>query len=105
MLVEFHNNSASMKGAAIFVRSLVDCLWDENPPHSNVHKSLRWADKFIYSGNFLLREGQKQTMIGPNFDIATDTYDIKTNLVGSSLKVRLFGTSKLVLHKLGHLKV
>eukprot|EP00794_Sanderia_malayensis_P019851 gene19851-21793_t len=81
-LAEFHNNSASLKGAAIYVKSLIDCLWDEHPPHSNVHKSLRWGNKIVYSGNFLHREGQVATVTGRQADIATDVFDFLTLFPG-----------------------
>jgi len=74
--VEFTNNTASMKGAALFLNSLVGCLWVEDEEDKQLNQTLRWSNKITYSGNFVLLEGNGVKLEGPKADIATDTYSI-----------------------------
>ena len=76
-----------MKGAALFLNSVVGCLWDEYSSNSGFNRTLRWANKIVYSGNFLLSNRQKQKIVGPHIDIATDTYDFVVKLKENALKV------------------
>ena len=69
------NNSASLKGAAIFINSLVGCLWTENIPNYSKQKALKWDGLFSYADNYLLYEGALKPIKGSDVDIATDTYD------------------------------
>ena len=85
--MEFTNNSASLKGAAIFLNSLVGCLWGEDDDNRQHNRSLRWADKITYTGNFILLEGNSVKIEGPKVDIATDTYDYIVTNSHKSLQV------------------
>ena len=72
--ISFIENSAGLKGAAIYIASLGACLWDEHYPYYNLQKSLRWDDaKFVYRGNYLQFTSGERSRSGHEFDIATDT--------------------------------
>ena len=62
------------------------CLWDEDGINKQLNRTLRWADKITYSGNFILLEGVK--IEGPKVDIATDTYDFIVKNSQKLLQVR-----------------
>ena len=55
------------------MNSLIGCLWGEDDSDKQLNRTLRWADKITYSGNFILLDGVKTE--GSKVDIATDTYD------------------------------
>ncbi|XP_032221183.1 uncharacterized protein LOC116603702 [Nematostella vectensis] len=103
--VTFVGNGAMLKGAAIYVSSLSSCLWDEEWPHYNISKSLRWNDKFYYRDNYLTGRNMEKRLIGPEYDIATDTATLRGKSVdksqrlspGENMKMQLQG-----LDELGH---
>ena len=75
--IYFLHNSAKLKGAAVFVKTLGSCLWYEHYPFYSFDKALRWNDKFIYHGNYLHPCGGLRVRSGHEYDIATDTADFR----------------------------
>ena len=76
--MRFLNNSATEKGAAIFISALLHCQWHESlhGNHQSFYLALNWNDRvFEYKGNFLHYEGSTKNKTGDTeVDIATDTY-------------------------------
>lgn len=77
----FVNNSATEKGAAIYISTLLHCQWSEDEAlgYQSYEKSLRWnTDVFTYTGNYLelasLSKNNKK-LLNAKVDIATDTYE------------------------------
>lgn len=74
-----------LKGAAIYVSSLLRCLWTEKFPYYDFKKALRWSSNFVYKNNFLFTEAQN----GSEYDIATDTkgFQLHSTKDNSTVKV------------------
>lgn len=72
--MSFIENSAKVKGAAVYISSLDACLWYEKYPFYSVEKALRWNNTFVYSGNFIHPLNDFTPLSGPDYDIATDTH-------------------------------
>ena len=81
MKVSFIGNYAELKGGAIYATSLIDCLWSEKPPHLDYSSSLRWSDKFLYSGN-RINSYSRGPSTGRTVDIATGT--VRFEIAGES---------------------
>ncbi|PFX30181.1 uncharacterized protein LOC111323890 [Stylophora pistillata] len=75
--VSFVKNSAKIKGAAVYISTLSACLWNEKYPFHSVHEAIRWNNTFEYRGNFILPAKEFKALIGPEYDIATDTHHFK----------------------------
>ena len=84
-----------MKGAALFLNSLVGCLWVEDEEDKQLNQTLRWSNKITYSGNFVLLEGNGVKLEGPKADIATDTYSIDFQNSQEPLQVGILRTDFL----------
>ena len=69
------------------MNSLVGCRWGENDFNRQLNRTLRWADKITYTGNYIFLEGSGVKIEGPKVDIATDTYDYIVRNLHTPLKV------------------
>ena len=81
-----------MKGAALFLNSLVGCQWGEDDQSKQLNQTLRWGNKITYSGNFIVLEGNGVKLEGPKVDIATDTYDFVVKNSQEPLQVGILRT-------------
>ena len=70
MHINFIENGAGLKGAAIYATTLGQCKWTEDYPNSDISRTLRWSNRFVYRGNYIgtFWHGKEGN------DIATDTY-------------------------------
>ena len=66
-----------MKGGAIYISSLQRCVWNEDPPHHNPQKALRWSSNFVYKKNSLILDERPDAF---NNDIATDTKSFRSSV-------------------------
>lgn len=87
--VSFIENSCAIKGSAVYISSLQPCSWDEEAPHYNPDKALRWSSNFVYRSNRLILESEAKILSHSKHDIATDTKRIQpANGAGATMKVR-----------------
>ena len=70
-----------MKGGAIYISSLQRCVWDEDPPHYNPQKALRWSSNFVYESNSLILDERLDAL---NNDISTDTKSFRSNVTDNT---------------------
>ena len=52
-----------------------------------LNRTLRWADKITYNGNFILLKNTGDKVMGPEVDIAADTYEYAVGIFDKPLKV------------------
>ena len=87
--VSFIQNSAKIKGAAVYISTLSACLWYEKHPFYSLHRAIRWNNTFEYRDNFIHPAKNFKPLKGPEYDIATDTHHFQSE--GSSeIKVDCF---------------
>ena len=78
-----------MKGPAIYITSIQSCSWNEEVPHYNPYKALRWSSNFTYRNNRLILDNGAKVLSDSKYDIATDTQRIQlAKGVHASMKVR-----------------
>lgn len=77
--VSFIKNSAKVKGAAVYISSLGSCLWYEKYPFYSTERALRWNNTFVYRKNFIHPAKHFKPLMGPQYDIATDTHHFQDN--------------------------
>eukprot|EP00794_Sanderia_malayensis_P000480 gene480-1125_t len=77
--VQFIENGATVKGAAIYATSVRQCIWTEDSPF-DYDKAFRWSHRFKYSNNYIGDRpvGEMRT-ISKVLDIATDVYRFEYN--------------------------
>ncbi|XP_074611689.1 uncharacterized protein LOC141866153 [Acropora palmata] len=102
--VSFIENSSTIKGTAIYISSLQSCSWNEEVPHYNPDKALRWSSNFIYQNNRLILDNGAKVLSDSKYDIATDTKRIQpANGVHTSMKLSAGETTPLNLQAIDEL--